>query len=96
MAFTVPPSEKDDPKNRFEFIVNGKTYSVVKLGFAPGEASLLFEQGDEIAGSLACFDDPDARAAYLSLDTRQRQALDAEWVAASRVSPGESQDSADS
>lgn len=96
MAFKVPESVASKPENRFEFEHEGKTYSVPKLGFVCGEASLLFEQGREFEGSLAAFDVGDAREAYLSLSVDQRRAFDAAWVEASRVSPGESEGSTDS
>lgn len=94
--FIVPESDAKKPENRFEFQVGDKTYSVPKLGFVSGEASLMFEQGREIEGSLAAFDDDEARTIYAGLSRDQRTAFDADWIAASKVSPGESQGSADS
>lgn len=96
MSFNVPASEKDNPENRFEFTIGEKAYSVPKLGFAPVEASLLFEQGFSAEGLLACSDDPEIAADLRRLNQDQLNALEAAWVKASRVAPGESRSSAGS
>lgn len=95
--FEIPESDAHKPANRFEFKGrDGKTYSVPLLGFVCGEASIHFEAGRELEGSLAAFDDDLAREQYRSMDRDQRTKFDAAWVAASKVSPGESQGSAGS
>lgn len=95
--FEIPESDAHKPENRFEFKGrDGKTYSVPLLGFVGGEASLHFEAGREIEGSLASFDDDAAREQYLAMKRDQRTKFDAAWIAASKVSPGESRGSAGS
>lgn len=94
--FVVPESGATKPENRFEFTVGEKKYSVPKLGFVSGEAHALIERGEDYAGSCAAFDDPEARAVYEGLSRDQRKEFDQAWIAASRVSPGESEGSADS
>lgn len=94
--FLVPESDAKKPENRFEFQVGEKKYSVPKLGFVNGEASLLLEQDKNLEGLIAAFDDDEAREAYKSLQTDQRAKFNKEWVSASKVSPGESDSSADS
>jgi hypothetical protein len=95
MTFKVPPSEKDEPENRFEFEIEGTEYSVPLLRFAPVEASLAFEEGRNIEGLLLCAGD-EAGAAMRGLDRAQLSDLEDAWVKASRVSPGESDGSAGS
>lgn len=94
--FKVPTSDGEKPENRFEFSIAEKSYSVPKLGFAPVEASLLFEQGYRIEGLIACAGSAEASAALRLLATDQLTALEQAWIAASRVSPGESDGSAHS
>lgn len=95
MTFTVPASGKDDPKNRFEFQIGDETYSVPLLGFAPIEAALLFEIGQNIEGIMACAGEEGA-AAIRDLTRDQYDALEQAWIAASKVAPGESEGSTDS
>lgn len=94
MTFIVTPSEKDKPENQFEFELDGKTYYMPLLRFAPVEAALLFEEGRNIEGLLLCAGDADS--VLRTLDKTQLAELEAAWVAASRVSPGESDGSAGS
>jgi hypothetical protein len=93
MTFTVPESGAAAPENRFHFQIGEKKYDVPKLSFAPVEASLLFEQGEQLAGLIACCDDPSISAALRRLNRDQLAALEDAWVAASKVSPGESEGS---
>ncbi len=94
--FVVPEAGGRKPENRFEFQIGKKKASVPKLGFIGGEARHLLDQGREYEGSLAAFDDDEAREFYRGLSRDQMQAFDEAWIAASKVSPGESQGSADS
>lgn len=95
MTFVVPQSEKDKPENRFEFVIDGETYDVPLLRFAPVEAALLFEQGRSIEGLMECAG-AEAGIAMRNLDREQLKDLEEAWVKASRVSPGESDGSAGS
>lgn len=94
--FVVPESDATKPENRFEFQIGKMTYSVPKLGYVNGEASLLLEQDRNLEGLIAAFDNDEAREAYKSLQTDQRAQFNKAWVEASKVSPGESDGSADS
>lgn len=94
--FKVPESDSKKPENRFEFELNGKTYSVPKFSFATLEAAILFDQGRYAEGVLESIDDPEVRAIVRALNKDQFQALDEAWSEASRVSPGESEGSAGS
>lgn len=93
--YKVPESNADKPENRFEFELFGKIHSVPLFSVAPIEATLLWQQGRNLDGLFACMDD-ETEAAVRQLDREQIEALDAAWTEASKVSPGESDGSADS
>lgn len=94
--FKVPESEANKPENRFEFEIAGKAYSMPKLSYAPVEASILFAQGYNVEGLVACADDQDTRVALNLLTGDQLKALEKALIEASRVAPGESDSSDDS
>ncbi|HEY4268417.1 MAG TPA: hypothetical protein VGM94_09525 [Galbitalea sp.] len=94
--FEVPKSKRSLKANRFPFKIGTKSHDVPLLKFAPVEATLLWEQGRDTAGLLACCDKPEVEAALRTLDSDQLDALSDAWIAASRVSPGESESSDDS
>lgn len=93
--FVVPESDASKPENRFEFELFGKIHSVPLFKYAPVEAAMLWQQDRNIDGLIACMDD-ETEAAVRQLNGDQIAALDAAWSEASKVSPGESDGSADS
>lgn len=94
--FQVPDTKGAEAANRFEFSVGEETFSVPLLKFAPVEAQILFDRGYNAEGLIACADTPEAAAAIRKLAADQLDALETAWVAASKVSPGESEPSTDS
>lgn len=90
MPFDVPASKKSIAQNRFEFTLEGETFSIPLLKFAPVEAAEQFEVGRDVAGILACCENDKARAAVRSLDGDQFSALMGAWSEASGISAGES------
>lgn len=90
MPFDVPASKKSIKQNRFEFTLDGVTYSIPLLKFAPVEAAEHFESGRNVAGILACCENDKARDVVRSLDGDQFGPLMTAWQEASGVSAGES------
>lgn len=90
MPFDVPASKKSIAQNRFEFTLEGESYSLPLLKFAPVAAAEHFENGRNVAGILACCENEAAREAVRSLDSDQFGELLNAWSAASGVTPGES------
>lgn len=104
MAFEVPKSKKDLPENRYEFTIDGETYSVPKLGFLSGEVVDLLAEAEnkggihDTAAQYAIFG-PKGSAegdAVRTLEREQLLALLEDYQAASRVTVGESPASTDS
>lgn len=91
MTFQVPTSKKSIQQNRFPFTVDGKTYSIPLLKYAPVEAAEAFENDKPIRALMLAANDQTAADAIRSLDGEQFQALMDAWTEASGISPGESQ-----
>jgi hypothetical protein len=96
MPFDVPTSKKSIRQNRFEFTLDGKTFSIPLLKFAPVEAAEAFEQNRNVAGILLCCENDEARDAIRSLDGDQFGALIDAWKKASGIGTGESEASEES
>lgn len=97
MAFKVPASKKSQEGSRYKFEIDGTTYDVPLLKFAPVEAAEAFEKGHNVAGMIACCgDDEGAKAAIRAMDGEQLGALMEDWEKASQVSAGESSASTNS
>lgn len=94
--YQVPQSKKSIKQNRFEFKVEGKTYSIPLLKHLPVKAAELFENDRPIAGLLAGADSDTARDAIRSLDSDQLEGLMQAWQEASGIEAGESSASSES
>lgn len=96
MAFEVPASKKSIKQNRFTFKVDGATYTIPLLKFAPVAAAEAFEGDRNVAGLMLCCENDAARNAIRAMDGDQFGALMDAWQEASGVDVGESDGSADS
>lgn len=96
MPFDVPKSKKSIKQNRFEFTLDGESFSIPLLKFAPVEAAEHFENNRNVAGILACCENPKARDAIRSLDGDQFGPLMDAWQEASGITAGESEASEES
>lgn len=96
MTFAVPQSKKSIKQNRFEFEIEGTTFEVPLLKFAPVAAAEAFEQGQEVKGLLLMCENDAARDAVRDLDGEQFGALMEAWQKASGVEAGESPASSNS
>lgn len=90
MPFQVPQSKKSIRQNRFEFDIDGTTYSIPLLKYAPVEAAEAFENDKPIRALMLAANDKAAADIIRSLDGEQFQALMDAWTEASDVTPGES------
>jgi hypothetical protein len=90
MPFDVPSSKKSIAQNRFEFTLDGASYSIPLLKFAPVVAAEHFEEGRNVAGILACCENDAAKDAIRSLDGDQFEAFMEAWQEASGITAGES------
>jgi hypothetical protein len=92
MAFVVPKSKKSIKQNKFEFDIDGVTYSVPLIKFLP--IGVVEKFGDDgLTGILSAFDGAAAKAVR-TLDGEQFEALSNAWTEASGVDTGESSASA--
>ena len=89
MAFQVPESKRSIKQNRFEFEVDGKTFDIPHLKFAPVAAIEKFEQEQNMAGLLLTADTDEAREAIRSFDGSQLEPFLEAWNEASGVDAGE-------
>ena len=89
MTFQVPESKKSIKQNRFEFEVDGKTYDIPHLKFAPVAAIEKFEQEQNMAGLLLTADTDAAREVIRSFDGSQLEPFIEAWQEASGVEGGE-------
>lgn len=96
MAFQVPPSKKSIRQNRFEFEVDGRTYSMPLLKFLPVASAEEFEREHNVAGVLAAVDSEEAKAVLRAMDGEQIAALIDAWQEESGVGVGESVASSES
>jgi hypothetical protein len=96
MPFDVPQSKRSIKQNRFEFTLDGKTYSIPLLKFAPVEAAEHFEVNHNVAGILACCETKAARDVVRAMDRSQFAALMDAWQKASGITTGESEASEES
>jgi hypothetical protein len=96
MVFEVPASKRSIKQNQFEFSLDGKTYSIPTLKFAPVEAAEAWEQGQGVKAVMLAAGNPDAEAAIRTMAGDQFEALVNAWQEASGVEAGESRASTDS
>lgn len=93
MPFEVPASKKSIDQNQFEFSLDGATYSIPLLKYAPVAAAEAFEQNQSVKAVVIAIDNPKAADAIRRLDGEQFSALLEAWQEASGVTTGESQGS---
>lgn len=91
MVFEVPKSKRSIKQNRYEFSVEGETFSLPKLEYVPVGAADAFQKGNIIDGFEAASGGDDRLVrAVAGLDADQLQALMKDWEENSDVSVGES------
>jgi len=87
MAFKVPASKAKD--ERFEFELDGKTYSLPNMNFIPVETGILFQEEKPLPAVLAACGDEETRAAVRALSMDQLSALVEAWGEDSGTTAGE-------
>ncbi len=88
--FDVPKSKKSIEQNRFQFTIEGESFSIPLLQYLPVKGAEAFEAGRNVEGILSGCDTDAAKDAVRGLDGDQFGALMEAWQAASDVTVGES------
>lgn len=96
MVFQVPASKASVKQNRFEFALDGTTYSVPKLKFLKPHLVAGLEGQTKLGAMLQLLEEYHPGVSSKIEDAEQMTALYEAWAAASGVDLGESSASSDS
>lgn len=104
VAYEVPKSKASIKQNRFEFVIEGKTFDLPLLKFLSGEKIEEIAAAEEkggmtaVAATYSLFGEAGTPAgdAVRKLDQDQMEALSSAYMEASGISVGESEASTDS
>src|SRR5689334_20827512 len=103
--YTVPKSKAEDPDQRFEFQIDGVTYTVPKLGYLSGEKARFLREAEEsedatrvLEAKCRLFGEPGTPVgdAVARLEGDQLDGLVEAYQEDSKITAGESSASTDS